>query len=281
LAYPRSVDSTGFLPNPCSGLIFNHVNCEPEQIIIDRVNAAGGIGFIAHPYDSGALSYSEWDFDNGATGWAGFEIFNDSSGIFGEDDLRAVGKWFELLAAIPAPVAGELPERSQFPTRFPVGLGSSDAHEPGLVGSTFTYCRLVETTREAVMDAFVHGRCVASNGPLAFVSLNGAGVGDVALVSGSSNTLEVSVQTTPEFGPVGDYTLALFANGVLAGAIPPSGSMEYSVTLVFENLSFDPDVRFLNLVAVSSDGSRLAITNPIWLERGGLFRGPRVDLQPD
>lgn len=264
LAYPRSVDSTGFLPNPCSGLVFNHVNCEAEQLIIDRVNTAGGIGFVAHPFSSSETAYSPWDFDNGVTGWAGFEIFNGSS--LGDDDVSALVKWFELLAEIAAPTGGELPERSTFPTRFPVGLGNSDAHELGEIGSTFSYCRLAETTREAVVDSFVHGRCVASNGPLAFVSVNGAGAGDVALVTGASNSLEITLQTTPEFGPVGDYTLALFANGVSAGAIPPSGSTEYSVTYAFEGVSLGPGLRFLNLVAASNDGRYYAIANPLWLE---------------
>ena len=32
-----------------------------------------------------------------------------------------------------APTGGELADRPGFPTRFPVGLGNSDAHEPGLI----------------------------------------------------------------------------------------------------------------------------------------------------
>lgn len=60
--------------------------------------------------------------------------------------------------------------------------------------------------------------------------------------------------------------MVLFANGVFAGALPSTGSPEMAVTWVFENVSLDPETRFLNLLAVSSDGRRLAITNPVWLE---------------
>ncbi len=61
LAYPREADSMGFLPNPCSGLIFNHVNCEAESIVLERINDNGGIAFIAHPFDSFPLSFAPWN----------------------------------------------------------------------------------------------------------------------------------------------------------------------------------------------------------------------------
>ena len=49
LAYPFATASTGYLANPSSGLIYGLANCEDEQVIVDRVNNAGGFGFIAHP----------------------------------------------------------------------------------------------------------------------------------------------------------------------------------------------------------------------------------------
>ena len=100
LVYPRIADTTGFLPNPCSGLIFNHVNCEPEQVIIDRVNNSGGIGFIAHPFDSSSLAYAAWNINADISGWAGLEIFNSAVGAFGPEDQQSVDWWHELLNAI-------------------------------------------------------------------------------------------------------------------------------------------------------------------------------------
>ena len=73
LAHPFSSDSTGYLANPSSGLLYGIANCESEQVIINRVNNAGGFGFIAHPFDSGSLAFAQWNFRNGTTGWAGVE----------------------------------------------------------------------------------------------------------------------------------------------------------------------------------------------------------------
>ena len=280
LAYPRFADSTGFLPNPCSGLVFNHVNCEPEQVIIDRVNDAGGIGFIAHPFDSAPLAFAQWDIDAGIVGWGGLEIFNSNDGVFGAEDQESVDWWHDLLRAIDPPVNGELADRADYPTRFPVGLGNSDAHRPGDIGNTFSYAKLPGVSRgqgtpsrEDVADAFVSGRLVASNGPLVYGQVNGAGTGEVALVSFSQNRLRVTLLTTTEFGPVGDYEITVLVDGTPRITVPPSGSMRFSKTLVLEDLLAPPD-KFVTIQAVRSvcEGCPpdaivyQAIANPIWLE---------------
>jgi hypothetical protein len=280
LAYPFTADSTGFLPNPCPGLLFNHVNCEPEQVIIDRINGNGGLGFIAHPFSSGLLSVAAWDVEGDVLGWAGMEIFNSGGAVFGPEDQQSVDWWHQLLNEIEPPEDGRLAERPDFPTRFPVGLGNSDAHQPGRIGNTFTYCRLPGATREHgmlpredVMEAFVNGRCVASSGPLVFGEIDSAGTGEVAVLSPCHNNLAVTLQTTPEFGPVGDYTTTVLVDGVQRTVVPPSGSAEYQATIVLDDLLSPPD-KFVTLRTERTNCpdcptdwiAYQAIANPIWLE---------------
>ncbi|MCG6861859.1 MAG: hypothetical protein LJE70_11350 [Chromatiaceae bacterium] len=280
LAYPLTSDSTGFLPNPCSGLFFNHVNCEPEQDVVDRVNDAGGIGFIAHPFESRDLAFAPWDVDADIWGWGGLEIFNSNRGLFGEDDQYSLDWWYELLREIAPPKNGQLADRTSFPTRFPVGLGNSDAHRPGDIGSTFTYAWLPESERgsailprEKLMASIVGGRVVASNGPLVYGTINGAGTGDVAVLSEEANQLSVTLETTAEFGPVGDYEVTVLVNGLPRHIEAPSGSPEYAMTIVLDDLLTPPD-KFVTIHAERTvcDGcpqdtvTPLAIANPIWLE---------------
>ncbi len=266
LAHPFSTNSTGYIENPSSGLLFGLANCEPEQVIIDRVNNAGGFGFIAHPFDSGSLAFAEWDFGNGATGWAGMEIWSDTNGTVKPTDDQAVDKWHELLGGIAAPHLAELIARPGFPNAFPVGLGNSDAHQPGLLAATFTYAWLPELSREQMVEALMQGRCVASNGPLLFAEAGGARIGEVALLVSGDNDLEVHLATTAEFGPVGDYALRVLVNGVLRLTIPPTGLPDYAMQLTLEDLSLQSPDSFVTLQAESIDGTFRAFTNPIWLQ---------------
>jgi hypothetical protein len=266
LAYPFANDSTGYLENPSSGLLFGLANCEPEQVIIDRVNNAGGFGFIAHPFDSGSLAFAEWDFDNGATGWSGLEIWSDTNGQIKGTDDQALSKWHDLLNAIPDPQQGQLADRPDFPNAFPVGLGNSDAHEPGLIGATFTYAWMPGFSRAEVTGALLEGRCVVSNGPLLFGELNGARIGEVAFLLKGDNDLDLSLATTAEFGPVGDYELTVDVNGVARAVVPPSGDAGFSMTVRLIGLNLDSADKFVTLRADSADGVFHAITNPIWLQ---------------
>lgn len=280
LAYPRTSYSTGFLVNPCPGLILGHVNCEPEQVIIDRINDNGGIGFIAHPFDSTPLFYAPWDRNSGAVGWAGVEVFNSDLGVLREPDLQAVAWWHELLNEIPAPQGGKLAERPDYPTRFPVGIGNSDAHQPARIGAMFTYARLPTVVhgagmvpREQLMSAFVEGRLVASNGPLVYGEIQGAGTGEVAVLSPGQNELDVTLQTTPEFGPVGDYIILVFVNGSLREWVLSQGVADFQRSVDVE-LELDPPDKFVTIAAVRvacngcSPGelNYVALANPIWLE---------------
>ena len=266
LAYPYADDSTGYLANPSSGLVFGLANCEPEQTIIDRINAAGGFGFIAHPFDSGALAFAEWDFGNGATGWSGLEIWSDTNGQIKTTDDQALAEWYNLLNGISAPQQGHLATRPGFPNAFPVGLGNSDAHVPELIGSTFTYAWMPTVSREQVTEALSAGRCVASNGPLLSAEINGARIGEVALLLADDNDLDLTLTTTAEFGPVGDYSVALHVNGVVRALIPPTDDPGFSMNVRLDGLNLTAPDKFVTLRADSTDDSFHALTNPIWLQ---------------
>jgi hypothetical protein len=280
LAYPRAEDSTGFLVNPCPGLIFGHAKCEPEQVVLDRVNDNGGIGFIAHPFDAVPFFYAPWDGRSGAVGWAGLEIFSNHLGTLRDTDSQAIAWWHELLDDIPPPSGGQLAVRPDYPTRFPVGIGNSDAHQPARIGNTFSYAHLPGVLhgagmvpREDVMSAFIEGRLVASNGPLAYGEIDGAGTGEVAVVSPGPNPITLTLETTPEFGPVSDYELKIFVNGVLRRSVPPDGATGFQRTVVVEEV-FSPPDKFVTVTArrfqcggCSPDELRfLSLANPIWLE---------------
>jgi len=266
LAYPLAADSTGYLENPSSGLVFGLANCEPEQVIIDRVNDAGGFGFIAHPFDAATLAFAQWDFGNGATGWSGLEVWSDTQGQIKPTDEQARAHWYELLDAIGGPSGGELPDRPGFPNRFPVGLGNSDAHQPSLIGATFTYAWMPDLSREHVVESLQQGRCVASNGPLLFGELNGGRIGEVALLLDGDNELDLALSSTSEFGPAGDYELTVYVNGRVRVTLPPSGDPGDSITVRLENLNLGSPDTYVTAAADSANGLYHAITNPIWLQ---------------
>ena len=265
LVYPALTDTTGFIENPCSGYLLNVAFCEDYQVIIDRVAKAGGIGFIAHPTDAGIL-YVPWDFDEVAVGWSGMEIWTSSSGRLGARDESAYDLWHRLLLEVRRPVEGRLLDRPGIPTLFPVGIGNSDAHVPGSVGATFTYARMSQVTREGLMFAFLTGQAVASNGPLLFGQINGAGIGDVATGVDQFVDMEITLQTTPEFGPVGNYSITVNVNGEPRTEIQIDNDTDFSATIQVMGLDFALPDKMVTIRADSLDGTWHAFTNPIWLD---------------
>lgn len=280
LVYPHTLDSTGFLVNPCPKFPFKHASCEPEQVILDRVNVNGGIGFIAHPFDFVPFFFAPWDRESGAVGWAGIEILNSDLGLVRDPDVQAIAWWHQLLNEIPAPLGGRLADRPDYPTRFPVGMGNSDAHQPARIGKTFSYARMPGVVRgagmvprEDLMSAFLEGRLVASNGPLAYGEIHGAGTGGVAAVSTGPTPITLTLETTPEFGPVSDYVLRILVNGSLRRIVPPNGASGFQRTVVVEE-TFSPPDKFVTIAAerfqcdgcVEEELGFVSLANPIWLE---------------
>ena len=266
LVYPLDTFDAPYLENPSDGLVFGHAECEDEQIIIDRINDNGCYGFIAHPYDDGDLSFAQWDWSNGATGWAGLELWSNAEGLFQETDLAALSAWHDLLADIAPPSGGTLADRPGFPTRAPVGLGNSDAHEPGAIGSVFTYGSLDSVTPDSLRETFLAGRCIASDGPLLTIEANQTGIGDVALLPSGAARVVVRLETTSEFGPISDYTLVIEGDGEEIMTLPTADDDGYAAEFVLSSPTLWTDATYLTAWAQRSDLTRLALTNPVWLQ---------------
>ncbi|MDP7009718.1 MAG: PHP-associated domain-containing protein [Phycisphaerales bacterium] len=264
LCLPLENDLAGMLPNPSEGLVYGHAECESEQTIINRINNAGAFGFIAHPYDWTYLMFYEWDWGNGTNGWAGMELICADDGSYSSEDWSTWYKWHDLLGNVGTPTNGELPDRSGWPNKFPVGIGNSDAHEPGNVGRCWTYVAMEEVTRPNLKDGMLGGRCVPSNGPLVWANVNGSFTGDVALIpEGWSNTV-ISVRTNESMGYAGDFRTEVLVDGVTRFTIEPSGIPYYSLDYTIPDLNLTTNDQFITLR--TEKGGLVAMANPVWLQ---------------
>ena len=268
LAIPLDTFSQPFIDNPSSGQIYNVANCEPEQVIIDRINASGSYGFIAHPFHSTTLAVGEWDWGNGATGWAGLELWSNAEGLFTEEDLEAVVHWHTRLSAI-SPVNGSLPERAGWPNGAPVGLGNSDAHTPGDIGRIFTYARLDAITPNTLREALLGARCVVSDGPLVTIEVNHVAIGDVAILPEGRGRAVLRIESTPEFGTINQFTVGFQINGDTVRYMPTQSVTGYAAVFIMESSVLFLDGGYCTVWAQRTDLARLALTNPVWLQHAG------------
>jgi len=264
LCLPLENDLAGMISNPSDGLVYGHANCESEQTIINRINNAGAFGFIAHPYDWEYLTFYEWDWGNGTNGWAGMELICAADGSYSSEDWSTWYKWHELLGGIGTPINGELPNRGGWPNKFPVGIGNSDAHEPGRVGRCWTYVAMEEVTRPNLKEAMLGGRCVASNGPLAWLNVNGAITGGVALIPDGWSRVHVSIRTNDSMGYAGDYRLHILVDGEIRHTIEPNGIPYYSLDYTLSDLNLGLGDHFVTLRA--ENGGLVGMANPVWLQ---------------
>ena len=88
----------------------------------------------------------------------------------------------------------------------------------------------------------------------------------MAVITEGPNEVQVTLHSTPEFGPVGDYWVTIYVDGERRIAIPPTGSAALSTTFVVQNLVLTPADSFVNIIVASADKAHAAIANPIWLE---------------
>lgn len=286
LAYPYSKDSTGFLENPVLGpgdllgdVPLNFWAIDSAETIIERAGGSGGMGFIAHPFKSPSLwggrpvwrDWNRWD----ALGWAGFEIWSGDDGEFGSTDGQALSHWYALLRGIDL-VGGELPNRKPaWPNSFPVGIGNSDAHDISRIGKTFTYSWMDTLSRPNVTNALMSGHCVASNGPLGYVTINGKRPGEVATVVDGQNLVYVHVHTTSEFNGSGgtgvtnfDVTILIHdSSGYRERDVQLDGFSGSTYTVITpEWIQFNEGSdKFVTAHLHSEDGTWRAYSNPIWL----------------
>jgi len=99
-----------------------------------------------------------------------------------------------------------------------VGTANSDSHEPSKEepGYPRTYVKVaakapIEVTPDDVVDALKKGDALMTNGPYVSVSVDGAGMGDIATVTGGQATVHVDVQCADWLSV---NRLKLFVNGV-------------------------------------------------------------------
>ncbi len=280
LCLPLDHDLPGMLSNPSDGLVYGHANCESEQTIINRINNAGAFGFIAHPYDWAYLTFYEWDWGNGTNGWAGMELICSAEGTYDDEDWSTWYKWHELLNGIGTPTNGQLPSRSGWPNRFPVGIGNSDAHEPGNVGRAWTYVAMENVTRSNLKEGIIGGHCIASNGPLAWVTVNNAFTGEVAVLpNGWDTNVVVSIRTNESMGYAGEYGAEVLVNGEVRRTIEPSGLPYYGLDIYVNDLNLGPGDKFVTLRV--SKGGLVCLPNPVWLQHtvfGDIDGSGAIDL---
>jgi len=119
----------------------------PMQEAVNRLRAAGGLVYLAHPYWSGQMSKDLLDLE----GCFGLEIYNGSCEVMDCKGLSTV-HWDDLLAA----------------GRRLCGLAVDDAHwGPGPVDADlgWIWVKAPALTQEAILHALKQGHFYASSGP--------------------------------------------------------------------------------------------------------------------
>ncbi|MBU2551270.1 MAG: CehA/McbA family metallohydrolase, partial [Proteobacteria bacterium] len=168
-------------------------DCHRPQDFIDRVKSAGGVGFLAHPFEEGsplseggrAFTWEDWS----VTRFEGLEIWNYTSAW----KSRAVNwpsalyYFFRRTGPLPGPDPATLAKWDELClTRRTAGIGGTDAHafKATLLGPLkvriFPYDYLfktinthlllpaplsgrIETDREAVYQALSEGACFVAH----------------------------------------------------------------------------------------------------------------------
>jgi len=249
LAYPYTDDNLGYIDGYCG---WTKCNCRAEQPVMNEINNAGGMGFIAHPHVPDNSPYYGFDWDDWSlTGFTGLEII---SGGHTDDDLITRNNpggeddsWREFLESETNPNDG-----------FVVGIASSDAHHTEDINQTFTYCYLDSLITSNMRNAIKDGNCVASTGPFVQFTLDGAIIGESVNVPDGTNTLSISASSTSEFGDL--EWIFIFIDDTWEDIVSLSGT-SYSDSI---DVSLDTSDDYIRL-EVYTDTGRRAYTNPIWI----------------
>ncbi len=130
----------------------------------------------------------------------------------------------------------------------------------------FTYARLDDVDPSSLREAFLSGRCIASDGPLVTLELNTAGIGDVAILPGGVGRAVARLETTPEFGTVDRYTFVLEADGETLLELPTGNASGHAVEFVIDSPTMFADATYVTAWAQLDDLTRLAMTNPVWAQ---------------
>ncbi|RLF91238.1 hypothetical protein DRN46_02030, partial [Thermococci archaeon] len=193
-----------------SGLLCPDIYAErpTAEEVIQLVQELGGLGFVAHPYETTEwwLPFFDWDWGYKGPSLAisnGVEALNSKfewnieyKGVkeFWEKFTRERGYRWTLLGGSDAHACNYLK----------MVLGSCPDWES--LGTSFTVCYLEELTEEQVLSALREGRCFATNGP--FLAIWGYDEGsrspDWKLMSHETlydydNSLEIRVRYESDF----------------------------------------------------------------------------------
>lgn len=247
LAYPFSSDNLGYIDGYCGSGPF-YCSCRNSQTVIGEINNAGEMGFLAHPFDSGLISFPWQNWS--VKGFTGLEIFNSKDGVWDSDDTNTFNKWQQLLQSETNPSDG-----------FTVGIGNSDAHKISDIGiQAFTYCYMGSLSTSNIRNSVKNGNCVISNGPLAFFTIQNSRIGEKANVCSGTNTLYLEAYSNSEFGTLDKAEV--YMDGNYFGYITLSG---YSYSGNVGGLSFSNSNKYIYIKLTTSNSKYLAYTNPIWL----------------
>lgn len=256
LGFPTNSFSLPYINGVCNDP-FQLSNCRDAQEVIDEINSANGMGFIAHPFHQGEelagifqeLTFFDW-VSWGVDGYTGLEIFNPShnGGNWDVDDQEAFAKWIEILLEEKNPIDG-----------FAVGIANSDAHHMQEIGKGFTYCYMNTLTIENTLEAYKKGHCVISNGPLIDANLSNKRIGETAKVTQGQNILNMKMKSSEEFGELENLTI--FVDGKENHEVTLSGYFSSKQI----PLSLSGSEKFIILRGETNTG-KIAITNPIWLD---------------
>ena len=265
LTYPYSDDHLGYINGRCNYILWNE-GCRDAQQVINEVNNAGGMGFIAHPYDmTHFLNWEDWNVN----GYSGLEIVNAVDGVLRLDDFFTMLKWDELLQEENNPNNG-----------FVVGIGNSDAHHQEEVGYTFDYCYLDSLTTNNIRDSLKKGNCIASNGPFINFTINNAMIGEIADICTGDNVLHIYANSTPQYGEL--EAVYVYIDGENEGNNEELS--DYS-DIKDININLGSNDKYIRLV-LETDNGHWAYTNPIWFniiedddDGDGYCAAPAIDCE--
>jgi hypothetical protein len=132
----------------------DHRDLNPRQIV-ERVNAAGGFGFPAHPFSKGSKRFKRggegmpWE-DIDAPGYTGIELWSFVTDT--AEDVTSIGELLRFIAA-PGRFVTHPPERNLeqwdriCTSRRCVAIGGIDAHQIGLRVGPWVPLRLMSYKR--------------------------------------------------------------------------------------------------------------------------------------
>lgn len=138
------------------------------QDSITQVTSAGGLFFLAHPYDPNYPFETPERWRN----YTGIEVWNGSFHALDCFNRRAFDLWDR------SNIRGE---------RHYAAICGTDAHSGRRSGSLFTRADLKELSQSEVLDAMAHCRCCGGNGPDCTLRVNGATLGQTVALNGQGS----------------------------------------------------------------------------------------------